>query len=89
MRDDREKLQDIKGAIGEIEKYASRDYADFAANELYQVWMLHFLRIIGEACRSLSDAIREQYPEVPWKEIVGPVGPPILRHRLGYGLGYC
>ena len=71
MRDDRERLRDIKAAIEEIEKYSSKGHAAFAANELFQVWMLHFLRIIGEACRSLSEATREQYRDVPWKDIIG------------------
>lgn len=71
MRNDQERLGDIKAAIEEIEKYASRGHAAFAANELLQVWMVHFLRIIGEACRSLSKSFREQYPEIPWRDIIG------------------
>jgi uncharacterized protein with HEPN domain len=71
MRDDRERLRDIKDAIEQIEKYTSRGHAAFSANELLQIWVVHFLRIIGEACRALSEKIRENYPEIPWKEIIG------------------
>jgi uncharacterized protein with HEPN domain len=71
MRDDWERLQDIKDGIEQIEKYASRGHAAFVNDELLQIWVVHFLRIIGEACRALSEAIREQHPEIPWKEIIG------------------
>jgi len=27
--------------------------------------------IIGEAAKGLPEVIREQYPEMPWKEMVG------------------
>jgi uncharacterized protein with HEPN domain len=71
MRDDRERLRDIRVAIEEIEKYASRGQAAFVADDLLQVWMVHFLRIIGEACRALSEPYREQHPEIPWRDIIG------------------
>jgi uncharacterized protein with HEPN domain len=71
MRDDLERLRDVRAAIGEIEKYASRGQAVFAADELLQVWMVHFLRIIGEACRAISAPLRKQYPQIPWKDIIG------------------
>jgi len=71
MRDDRERLRDIKAAIEKIEKYAARGRATFVTDELLQVWMVHFLRIIGEACRAISEPFREQHPEIPWRDIIG------------------
>lgn len=29
------------------------------------------MEIIGEACRALSEALRDRHPEVPWAAIVG------------------
>jgi uncharacterized protein with HEPN domain len=71
MRDDRERLRDIREAIERIEKYAARGREEFARDELIQIWVLYHLQIIGEAARALSAAFTQQHPEVPWPQIVG------------------
>lgn len=71
MRDDRERLQDILEAIGQIEKYAARGKAVFESDELIQNWMVSRLQIIGEACRGLSPEFRSKHPEVSWSDIIG------------------
>ena len=71
MRNDREKLQDILEAIERIDRYALQGRLAFEQNELIQVWFIQNLQIIGEACRSLSTTIREQYPDIPWTKIIG------------------
>ena len=38
-----------------------------------------FIEIIGEAVKRLPPDLREQHPEIPWKEIVG------TRDRLSHG----
>lgn len=32
---------------------------------------LHELQIIGEAASHVSSTIKEQYPDIPWKEMIG------------------
>lgn len=76
MRDPRERLQDILEAIRHIERYAARGRSACEADELIQNWFVRHLQIIGEAARCTPDAIRQQAPEIPWKEIVG------MRHIL-------
>ena len=71
MRDDREKLQDILEAIERIERYAVQGRSAFEHNELIQTWFTQNLQIIGEASRSLSSTIRNQYPEIPWTNMIG------------------
>lgn len=71
MRDDREKLRDILEAIERIERYGVQGRAAFEQNELIQTWFTQNLQIIGEASRSLSSAIRNQHPEVPWTNMIG------------------
>ncbi len=71
MRDDREKLLDIKIAIERIDKYAVQGRQSFEQNELIQTWFIQHLQIIGEASRVLSTNIREQNPQVPWSQIIG------------------
>lgn len=71
MRDERQRLLDILEAIEFIEKYTVRGRTAFEQDELIQVWVVHHLQIIGEACRALPSPLREQHPEVPWKKIIG------------------
>jgi uncharacterized protein with HEPN domain len=42
----------------------------FRSEDLIQVWIIHHIQIIGEACRSLSSTFRDEHPEVPWTDIV-------------------
>jgi uncharacterized protein with HEPN domain len=76
MRDDRERLADILEAVERIEKYAARGRAAFDQDELLQVWIVHHLLIIGEACFAMSGALKAGHPEVPWRQITG------MRHIL-------
>jgi uncharacterized protein with HEPN domain len=76
MRDDRERLLDILEAIDKIEKYAARGRHAFDTDELIQSWILNHLRVLGEAARTLSASTRQQFPAVPWSEIIG------MRHIL-------
>ncbi|HEY5531495.1 MAG TPA: DUF86 domain-containing protein [Candidatus Anoxymicrobiaceae bacterium] len=70
MKDDRERLLDISEAIEHIERYAGRGSETFASDELLQVWVVHYLQIIGEAVARLSDSLKEKHPEVPWRQII-------------------
>ena len=76
MRSDKDRLSDILEAIREIGKYASRGKAAFERDELIQVWVLHHLRLIGEASRSLSKDFQSQHRDIPWSDIIG------MRHIL-------
>ncbi|NEQ63952.1 MAG: DUF86 domain-containing protein [Symploca sp. SIO2D2] len=69
MRDNRERLQDIKEAIANIEKYAVAGKQVFENEELIQIWRIHHLQIIGEASGSMSGDLISMYPEVPWQDI--------------------
>jgi len=71
MRDDRERLLDMQEAIERIERYAQRGRQAFGQDELVQNWMISHLQIIGEASRALSEDLRAQYPEVPWRAMIG------------------
>ena len=50
MRADTDLLLDILDSIDAIEKYTSKGREAFESDELVQVWVLHHLQIIGEAC---------------------------------------
>ncbi len=71
MRSDKDRLLDILEAIAAIEKHPKPSEKDFLADELVQVWYLRHLEIIGEAAANLSQATREQSPDIPWRQIIG------------------
>jgi uncharacterized protein with HEPN domain len=45
--------------------------SEFYGNVEKQDAVLRRLEIIGEAVKNLSDEIRKQQPEVPWRQIAG------------------
>jgi uncharacterized protein with HEPN domain len=70
-------LAHILDAINQIETYtADLSYKQFSQTRLVQDGVVRQLEIIGEASRNLSDDFRDQYPELPWSQIVS------LRNRL-------
>jgi uncharacterized protein with HEPN domain len=70
MRDDRERIEDIREAIDKIEKYSVLGKNEFLGDELIQSWILLQLQIIGEAARSMSDDTCAKYPEIAWRDII-------------------
>ena len=79
MRSDRERLIDALEAIERIERHSSRGKDVFASDELIQTWVIHHLEILGEACRGLSEGLRNAHSEIPWAKIVG------MRNILAHG----
>lgn len=52
----------------------SRDVFD--ADEDPQLAVTHLIQVVGEAANRSSEALRERYPQIPWREIIG------MRHRI-------
>jgi uncharacterized protein with HEPN domain len=71
MRDDRERLLDIREAIENVQKYAARGKDAFKSDELIQTWILHHIQILGEAAARISDEFQEEHPDIPWFKIIG------------------
>lgn len=71
MRADRAWLLDILEALSKIEKYASRGEKAFCEDDLIQVWIIYYIQVAGEAANQLSDSIKNQRPDIPWKAIIG------------------
>jgi len=71
LRRDLERLRDVLEAIDRIQQQTSSGRASFDGQPLVQVWVVHHLEIVGEACRGLSAELRGRHPEVPWAAIVG------------------
>jgi uncharacterized protein with HEPN domain len=44
---------------------------DFNNDEKLRLALTHLLQVIGEAARRISPEFRSNYPQIPWKGIVG------------------
>lgn len=65
-------LQDILESIQQIEEYLDGvNENEFYQNSEKQDAVLRRLEIIGEAVKHISDDIRNEYHEVPWRKIAG------------------
>ena len=65
-------IEDILTSINKIGKYTKNmDFNSFNENELVIDAVIRNLEVIGEAAKYLPDKIREKYPNLPWKRIIG------------------
>jgi uncharacterized protein with HEPN domain len=78
MRSDRERFLDMLEAIEKIEQRVG-SMKQFNRDPMLQVWVVHYLQIIGEAANRLSETVRTSHPEIPWEKIIG------MRHVLVHG----
>ena len=69
MRDDRDSVEDILEHIARIQNYTQTSKQDFMNSEVVQDAVLHNFSVIGEATRNLSEELRDQHPEIPWRQI--------------------
>ncbi len=65
-------FDDMLVAIDKIKKYVdSLSYEHFSADEMRIDAVLRNLEIIGEAAGNIPLEVREKYPQIQWKKIVG------------------
>ncbi len=65
-------LKDILRAIESIEDFiAGMDVETFQIDDKTSSAVMRKLEIIGEAVKRIPDEIRQQHPQVPWKEMAG------------------
>jgi uncharacterized protein with HEPN domain len=65
-------LEDILECIDKIERYVREiSFEDFESNYEKQDAVIRRIEIIGEAVKSISQATRDQYPNIPWREMAG------------------
>jgi uncharacterized protein with HEPN domain len=71
MKDDRVYLLHIRDAVHRIQDYTRDGQAYFLSDSKTQDAVIRNIEIIGEATKCLSDQLKSQYPEIPWKQIAG------------------
>lgn len=65
-------IEDILESMDKIERYTKGlDFESFSANDMVVDAVLRNLEIIGEASRNIPEDIREKYPDIPWKRMIG------------------
>jgi uncharacterized protein with HEPN domain len=66
-------LEDMIASIEKILRYIStvKDADDFIANELVIDAVTRNYEIIGEASNKIPKAVKERYPELPWRQMYG------------------
>jgi uncharacterized protein with HEPN domain len=63
-------LQDILDAVAAIEQFTTGiEFTAFSQNLEKVFAVSRAIEIIGEAVKRIPDSVRNQYPDVPWRDI--------------------
>ena len=72
MKGTRVYLEDILESIERIETYTNGlTFEAFSKNTEHQDAVIRRFEILGEAVKGISTELRNQYPDIPWKQISG------------------
>jgi uncharacterized protein with HEPN domain len=61
-----------------IEYTAASSFEEFVADSLRYDATLRNLEIMGEAANRVTESVRQQFPDVPWRDLIG------FRNRLAH-----
>jgi uncharacterized protein with HEPN domain len=65
-------LQDILDAVAAIEQFTTDIEFEAFSQNLEKVFAVsRAIEIIGEAVKRIPDSVRNQYPDIPWRDIAG------------------
>jgi uncharacterized protein with HEPN domain len=65
-------LRDILDAAESAVQFAAgMDFDAFATDKKTTFAVIRALEIIGEATKRIPEAVRQRYPEVPWRQMAG------------------
>ena len=71
MKDDKVFLYSILESIIKIETYTNSGKDEFMTSGIIQDAVIRNLEIVGEATKRVSQALKEQTPEIPWRQMAG------------------
>ena len=65
-------LEDILQAIKKVEKYTNGlNYERFNSDEKSADAVMRNLEIIGEASKNIPSELKDKFPKIPWKKMMG------------------
>jgi uncharacterized protein with HEPN domain len=65
-------VEDILDSMNQIEEYIrGMNFQDFSSDRKTIDAVIRNIEIIGEAAKNISEDIRKNYPEIPWKRVIG------------------
>jgi uncharacterized protein with HEPN domain len=65
-------LLDVATAAQQIQRYClGIDRSQFEQDDEKQAAVLYRIGIVGEAVKRISPDFRDQYPDIPWKQMAG------------------
>jgi len=65
-------VEEIAEAIDKVERYThGLTFEVFKDNDMAIDAVLRNLEVIGEASKSIPPEVREGYPDIPWKRMIG------------------
>jgi uncharacterized protein with HEPN domain len=65
-------LEDILDAIEKVTQFIEgMTYEEFVGDAKTVFAVIRALEIVGEATKQLPQSVRDNYPEVPWREMAG------------------
>jgi uncharacterized protein with HEPN domain len=70
-RSDAERIADILEAAAKLDGIVARGHEYFLTDSIAQLACERLIEIIGEAASNISPEIRDQYPGIEWKDVVG------------------
>jgi uncharacterized protein with HEPN domain len=81
-QDDLPLLWDMLEAARKIQQFiVGKNFPSYSHDEVLQAAVERKIEIIGEAARTISEAFRQQHPEIPWRGIIAQ------RHFLAHEYG--
>lgn len=70
-------LKDILSAMESVQMFVKgMSYEEFSDDDKTTSAVIKKFEIIGEATKQIPEAVKQKYPEIPWKEMAG------MRDRL-------
>lgn len=71
MKDDKVYLISILEAIESIQEYTKGGKEEFIKTKIIIDAVIRNLEIIGEASKKVSNDIKKEYSEIPWRQMAG------------------
>lgn len=72
FQDDKVRLQHMLEAVLEVIEFTrDKERSDLDGDRKLKHALVRLLEIIGEASNGMSSSIKEDHPDIPWKEMIG------------------